>query len=606
MIKHIDMSTRSNKDIFVRGFAKALEEKWQVDVQLKARDSDEGVSILAHKLVLASRSEVLKKILELDEFKAPSQPVEAARPSLQKGRRGMGVGPILNFKKKMITGRPKKQIRKNPETFCCRGHYVMLKRSCETVTFSELKHEELEAFVKFIYSDGSKLSAKAKEHVRSLYVTADKYEIPHLRDLCRNELVKSLTLSNALEVLELSLIPLDKKNILDFIYRFCCMHSYDFLHFAPQMVGTALSTMLHLNLKTIANSLEFKLFATRNTDLTVEIIRAYMAHGFAHILEEQWQVDVLLKAGDSDPDAAISAHKLVLAARSKVFKKMLEEDECKTSSEKEIITLSEMKHEELKALVEFIYSDGSTPCAGHARSLYLAADKYEIPHLRDLTRNELISSLNASNALDVYELAQIPFDDALNNAALSCIRMNIATIAYSDELKLFAESNPNLTVEIMKACVEQNGFAHILEEQWQVDVLLKAGDSDPDAAISAHKLVLAARSKVFKKMLEEDECKTSSGKEIITLSEMKHEESNALDVYELAQIPFDDELNNAALSCIQMNITTIAYSDELKLFAKSNPNLTVEIVKACVERSRNNQYWVEYKNNQYWHKLRLV
>nr|VDD14322.1 unnamed protein product [Brassica rapa] len=57
------MPTRSNKDIFVRGFAKALEEKWQVDVQLKARDSDEDVSIFAQKLVLASRSEVLKKIL---------------------------------------------------------------------------------------------------------------------------------------------------------------------------------------------------------------------------------------------------------------------------------------------------------------------------------------------------------------------------------------------------------------------------------------------------------------------------------------------------------------------------------------------------------------
>lgn len=39
------------------------------------------------------------------------------------------------------------------------------------------------------------------------------------------------------------------------------------------------------------------------------------------------------------------------------------------------------------------------------------------------------------------------------------------------------------------------GFAHILEEQWQVDVLLKAGDhSDPDAAISAHKLVLVTTS----------------------------------------------------------------------------------------------------------------
>ncbi|CAF1865097.1 BnaCnng27060D [Brassica napus] len=139
------MLTRSNKDIFVRGFAKALEEKWQVDVQLKGRDSDEGVSIFAHKLVLASRSEVLKKILELDEFKAPSQPVEAARPSQQKGRRGVGVGPIL------------------------------------------------------------------------------------------------------------SLIPLDN-----------ALHDAAFSYIIK-------------NLKTIVNSLEFKLFANRNTDLTVEIIRAFMA-----------------------------------------------------------------------------------------------------------------------------------------------------------------------------------------------------------------------------------------------------------------------------------------------------------------------------------------
>ena len=43
------------------------------------------------------------------------------------------------------------------------------------------------------------------------------------------------------------------------------------------------------------------------------------------------------------------------------------------------------------------------------------------------------------------------------------------------------QSNLNIFLDV---------FAHILEEQWQVDVLLKAGDSHPDAAISAHKLVL--------------------------------------------------------------------------------------------------------------------
>ncbi|CAH8282396.1 unnamed protein product [Eruca vesicaria subsp. sativa] len=236
----------SNKDIFVSGFAKALEEKWQVDVRLKAGDSSEGSAIFAHKLVLASRSEVLKNILELDEFKAPSQPVKTPRTSLLQD--GVGVGPIQNSKKK----RHKKQIRKKRKPFCCRAHYAMLKRSCETVTFAELKHEELEDLVKFMYSDGSCLSVKAKEHVRSLYNAADKYEIPHLRDLCRNVLISYLNPSNALEVLELSLIPLDK-----------ALHDYAFGYIIR-------------NLKSIANSDEFKLFANENTDLTVEIIRAYM------------------------------------------------------------------------------------------------------------------------------------------------------------------------------------------------------------------------------------------------------------------------------------------------------------------------------------------
>ncbi|KAF3560184.1 hypothetical protein F2Q69_00017032 [Brassica cretica] len=236
------MLTRSNKDVFVRGFAKALEEKWQVDVQLKGRDSDEGIKVRGVKENTGTR-----RVQSSISTGRGSKTVSTERP------KGRGRWTHSKFRKENDHGKAQEKNTKNPKTFCCRGHYVMLKRSCETVTFSELKHEELEALVKFIYSDGSKLSAKAKEHVRSLYVTADKYEIPHLRDLCRNELVKSLNLSNALEVLELSLIPLDN-----------ALHDAAFSYIIK-------------NLKTIVNSLEFKLFANRNTDLTVEIIRAFMA-----------------------------------------------------------------------------------------------------------------------------------------------------------------------------------------------------------------------------------------------------------------------------------------------------------------------------------------
>ncbi|ESQ52761.1 hypothetical protein EUTSA_v10017581mg [Eutrema salsugineum] len=188
--------------------------------------------------------------------------------------------------------------------------------------------------------------------------------------------------------------------------------------------------------------------------------------GFRKLLKEQWQADVRLKAGDSDErTGAISAHKLVLVARSKVFKNILETDGCKASANLETVTLSEMKHEELEALVDFMYSpDGSISFESlkkHDRSLYLAADKYEIPHLRDLCRIHLISSLKSSNALDILELAQIPFDKALNDAAFTTIKNNISTIASSAEFKLFVVNHPNLSVEIMKEALTQKRYVVI-------------------------------------------------------------------------------------------------------------------------------------------------
>lgn len=143
-----------------------------------------------------------------------------------------------------------------------------------------------------------------------------------------------------------------------------------------------------------------------------------------------------------------------------MFKKLLESDEIKAPVQLETITLSEMKHEEIEAFIEFIYSDGSMLSAKgkqHVRSLYLAADKYEIPHLRDLCRIELILSLNSSNALDILELAQIPFDKALHDSALTYIIKDLCTISSSAEFKIFAGNHLNLTVEIVKASSRRNG-----------------------------------------------------------------------------------------------------------------------------------------------------
>ncbi|XP_056847466.1 BTB/POZ domain-containing protein At5g48510-like [Raphanus sativus] len=299
------MATQTNKQRFTDGLAKVLEEQWQVDVRLRAGvDNDDGSFISVHKLILASRSEVFKMMLDSDDVKTEA--------------------------KKM-----------------------------ETITLSEMRNEELKAFVEFMYSDGTMLSPKSNQHI------------------------------------------------------------------------------LVIAMVTQTNQQKF-------------------SGGLAKVLEEQWQVDVRLKAGvDNDDVSAISVHKLILVSRSEVFKRMLESAEVKTLAEQvETVALSEMKKEELEAFVEFMYNDGtmlSPKSKQHVRSLYLAADKYEIPHLRDLCRNEIISSLDLSNALDCLELAQIPFDNDLHEAAFLFVKTNIYTIASSEVFKLFVVSNPNLAWDIMKA-----------------------------------------------------------------------------------------------------------------------------------------------------------
>ncbi|EOA28353.1 hypothetical protein CARUB_v10024567mg [Capsella rubella] len=182
---------------------------------------------------------------------------------------------------------------------------------------------------------------------------------------------------------------------------------------------------------------------------------AKFLNGFAKLYNDQWQVDLRLKAGDSKKDETISVHKFAMAARSEVFKKMLESDKFKASDGKiETITLFELKQEALEAFVEFIYHSCSILSEKekkHVQSLYIAGDKYEIPHLRDLCRNELMSSLDSSNALNVLELSMIPFDKVLHDFAASFIIRNFESICKTAEFKAFVRKNPDLSVELMRS-----------------------------------------------------------------------------------------------------------------------------------------------------------
>ncbi|KAK9283810.1 hypothetical protein L1049_012064 [Liquidambar formosana] len=128
--------------------------------------------------------------------------------------------------------------------------------------------------------------------------------------------------------------------------------------------------------------------------------------GFVAAYRDQIHTDIQIQPGINGP--SIPTHRALLAARSEIFKNMLESDRCKAPPN-EMITLPELNHEELESLLEFLYS-GTLPIEKvekHVYSLSIAADKYEIPYLQKFCEHWMLGSLNLSNALDVLEISDV-------------------------------------------------------------------------------------------------------------------------------------------------------------------------------------------------------
>ncbi|XP_042506294.1 BTB/POZ domain-containing protein At3g56230 [Macadamia integrifolia] len=165
---------------FLSGLVAVFKYGTHADIQVKAGN---GSSILAHRALLAARSDILKNMLETDGCKAPP--------------------------------------------------------ANETISLPELNHEELESLLEFLYS-GSLPKEKLDKHVYSLSVAADKYEIHFLQKFCENRMLDSFDSSNALNVLEISDVCSNtklKEASMDFIIK----------HTEEIVFSTSFDTFSHKN-----------------------------------------------------------------------------------------------------------------------------------------------------------------------------------------------------------------------------------------------------------------------------------------------------------------------------------------------------------------------
>ncbi|KAI3832206.1 hypothetical protein MKX03_016501 [Papaver bracteatum] len=182
--------------------------------------------------------------------------------------------------------------------------------------------------------------------------------------------------------------------------------------------------------------------------------------GFAVAFKEVTHTDILVEPCNGP---AVPAHRALLATRSEVFKNMLAADTCKAAPA-DSISLQEFNHEELEALLEFLYCGnlGKEKFEKHYYSLTVAADKYAIPYLQKFCEREILKLLDLSNALKVLEVSDACSNETLKLAALEFIIKHTEELFYcyscNKELVLsptfdeFAAKNPHLMANYNRAC----------------------------------------------------------------------------------------------------------------------------------------------------------
>ncbi|KAK8485519.1 hypothetical protein V6N11_019667 [Hibiscus sabdariffa] len=172
--------------------------------------------------------------------------------------------------------------------------------------------------------------------------------------------------------------------------------------------------------------------------------------GLIVAFRDQIHTDIQLKPGNHAP--SIPAHRALLAARSEIFRNMLDSDGCKAPPS-DTITLPELNAEELESLLQFLYTGnlGFDKLEKHVYSLCVAADKYEIPYLQEFCERYMLGSLNASNVLEILEISDVCSNKTLKETALNFIVRNMEDIVFSPKYEVFAPKNPHLGVQITRA-----------------------------------------------------------------------------------------------------------------------------------------------------------
>ncbi|GIX84225.1 TD and POZ domain-containing protein 3 [Caerostris darwini] len=166
---------------------------------------------------------------------------------------------------------------------------------------------------------------------------------------------------------------------------------------------------------------------------------------FKNIYNDGFLCDVHLQTGAE----SFAAHKVILSARSPVFKAMFSNDMKETIANR--IDLPDLDGATVHRLLRYMYSDVVEVLEWDSvRNLYAAADKYAIGSLKTNCSTILKGSLMPTQACELLVLADMHRDNDLKKFAQDFILENNEYILGSDTWMELEQKNPQLAIEAMR------------------------------------------------------------------------------------------------------------------------------------------------------------
>jgi len=150
------------------------------------------------------------------------------------------------------------------------------------------------------------------------------------------------------------------------------------------------------------------------------------------------------------------SHQVVLAARSPVFKAMIQA-EMKEKQDKKIV-IEDTDPSTVAEMLNFIYTGDISPDGMEemTKDLLRVADKYQLDDLKEMCEEKLVSNISVENSIEGLVLGDSHNASKLKKIALNLVAKNMKKIVDTDVYKDLLAQRPALTLEITKVILQEN------------------------------------------------------------------------------------------------------------------------------------------------------